>query len=105
MKNKKKRTIILIGLAVIICLTIGYIMHKNKKDNYIETQEKRINLYFKYNLKKCDSMKIVKVEKIQWEDTFLMVMLIMIKIIILAQLFLMIVIFNLMEELVTMEKL
>ena len=34
-----------------------------------------------------------------------MVMLIMIKIIILAQLFLMIVIFNLMEELVTMEKL
>ena len=63
MKNKKKRTIILIGLAVIICLTIGYIMHKNKKDNYIETQEKRINLYFKYNLKKYDSMKIVKVEK------------------------------------------
>ncbi|MFW3611280.1 DUF1433 domain-containing protein [Staphylococcus caprae] len=63
MKNKKKRTIIYIGLAVIICLTIGYIKHKNKKDNYIETQEKRINLYFKYNLKKCDSMEIVKVEK------------------------------------------
>ena len=50
-------------------------------------------------------MKIVKVEKIQWEDTFSMVMLIMIKITILAQLFLMIVIFNLMEELVIMVKL
>lgn len=33
-------------------LNIGYFMHKNKKENYIETQEERLNLYFKYNLKK-----------------------------------------------------
>ncbi len=63
MKNKKKQTIFLIVLAVIICLALGYILHKNKRDSYIETQEKRIDLYFKYNLKKYDSLKIVKVEK------------------------------------------
>ena len=50
-------------------------------------------------------MKIVKVEKNPMGGYFSMVMLIMIKITILAQLFLMIVIFNLMEELVIMVKL
>ncbi|MFW3590371.1 DUF1433 domain-containing protein [Staphylococcus caprae] len=63
MKNKKKQTIFLIGLAVIICLTIGYILHKNKKENYIETQEERINLYFKYNINNYKSMKTTSFKK------------------------------------------
>ncbi|MBU5271318.1 DUF1433 domain-containing protein [Staphylococcus caprae] len=63
MKNKKKRTILLIGLVVIICLTIGYFIHKNKKENYIETQEERLNLYFKYNLKNYNSMHVTSFRK------------------------------------------
>ncbi|MBU5271320.1 DUF1433 domain-containing protein [Staphylococcus caprae] len=63
MKNKRKKILLCSVLTVIICLALGYIMHKNKRDSYIETQEKRIDLYFKYNLKKYDSLKIVKVEK------------------------------------------
>ncbi|OHO72048.1 hypothetical protein HMPREF2580_08095 [Staphylococcus sp. HMSC036D05] len=63
MKNKRKKILLCSVLTVIICLALGYILHKNKRDSYIETQEKRIDLYFKYNLKKYDSMKIVKVEK------------------------------------------
>ena len=39
MKNKKKILLCSV-LTVLICLTIGYILHKNKKDNFIETQEK-----------------------------------------------------------------
>ena len=73
MKNKKKQTIFLIGLAVIICLTIGYILHKNKKENYIETQEERINLYFKYNINNYKSMKTTSFKKIQWEGILLRV--------------------------------
>ena len=39
MKNSKKKIIFLIGLIVIICLTIGYTLHINKKENYVETQK------------------------------------------------------------------
>ncbi|MGX0910251.1 DUF1433 domain-containing protein [Staphylococcus caprae] len=63
MKNSKKKIILLIFIAAIICLTIGYILHKNKKENYIETQEKRINLYFKYNLKNYNSMHVTAFRK------------------------------------------
>ena len=63
MKNSKKKIILLIFIAAIICLTIGYTLHKNKKENYIETQEKRINLYFKYNLKNYNSMHVTSVKK------------------------------------------
>ena len=105
MKNKRKKILLCSVLTVIICLALGYIMHKNKRDSYIETQEKRIDLYFKYNLKKYDSLKIVKVEKIQWEDTLLMVTLIIIKIIISLLMPPMRIIFNLMEILVMIQKL
>ncbi|MBU5271322.1 DUF1433 domain-containing protein [Staphylococcus caprae] len=71
MKNSKKKIIFLIGLIVIICLIIGYTLHINKKENYVETQKKRIDLFFKYNLKKYTSIKIVKVEKNPMGDYFI----------------------------------
>lgn len=51
-------TVILIGLVVVVCVT-----HKHKKEHYIETQEKRIDLYFKYNLKNYHGLKITKFQK------------------------------------------
>ncbi len=50
--------VIIIGLVVVACLT-----HKHKKDHYIETQEKRIDLYFKYNLNNYHSMKVTSFKK------------------------------------------
>ena len=50
MKNRK--ILLYISLIVIVVLIItGYVMHKHKKDKYIETQKARIDLYFKHNLK------------------------------------------------------
>ena len=63
MKNSKNKIILLIVIAAIICLTIGYTLHKNKKENYIETQEERLNLYFKYNLKNYNSMHVTSFRK------------------------------------------
>ena len=40
MKNKRKKILLCSVLTVIICLALGYILHKNKRDSYIETQEK-----------------------------------------------------------------
>ncbi|HHQ7216196.1 TPA: DUF1433 domain-containing protein [Staphylococcus aureus] len=49
---------------MITCLIIvGYLLHKGKKDHYIETQEKRIDLYFKYNLNNYHSMKVTSFKK------------------------------------------
>ncbi len=48
----------IIGMVVMACVT-----HKHKKDHYIETQEKRIDLYFKYNLKNYHSMKVTSFKK------------------------------------------
>ncbi|HDA2022036.1 TPA: DUF1433 domain-containing protein [Staphylococcus aureus] len=42
---------------------VGYLLHKGKKDHYIETQEKRIDLYFKYNLNNYHSMKVTSFKK------------------------------------------
>ena len=56
MKKKyilKVVVVIIIGLLVVAC-----VIHKHKKDHYIETQEKRIDLYFKYNLNHYSSMKV-----------------------------------------------
>ncbi|HDD7507021.1 TPA: DUF1433 domain-containing protein [Staphylococcus aureus] len=61
MKKKyilKVVVVIIIGLVVVACVT-----HKHRKDYYIETQEKRINLYFKYNLKNYHGLKITKFQK------------------------------------------
>ncbi|HDH4296044.1 TPA: DUF1433 domain-containing protein [Staphylococcus aureus] len=50
--------VIIIGLVVMACVT-----HNHKKDHYIETQEKRIDLYFKYNLNNYHSMKVTSFKK------------------------------------------
>ncbi|HHQ6570401.1 TPA: DUF1433 domain-containing protein [Staphylococcus aureus] len=44
-------------------MIVGYLLHKGKKDHYIETQEKRIDLYFKYNLNNYHSMKVTSFKK------------------------------------------
>ena len=80
MKNSKNKIILLIVIAAIICLTIGYTLHKNKKENYIETQEERLNLYFKYNLKNYNSMHVTSFRKNPTGAYFEVVILIKIKI-------------------------
>ncbi|RIN09485.1 hypothetical protein BU086_11540, partial [Staphylococcus warneri] len=50
---KKRYVLITVLLIFIIVAICGYISHKNKKELYIQTQEKRIDLYFKYNLTDC----------------------------------------------------
>ena len=50
--------VIIIGLVVVACVT-----HKHKKDHYIETQEKRIDLYFKHNLNNYKNMKVTDFHK------------------------------------------
>ncbi len=61
----KSKLILYISLVVIAALLItGYIMHKHKKDKYIETQKARIDLYFKYNLKNYKFIQITKAEKL-----------------------------------------
>ena len=50
----KAKIIILIFIIILILTFIGlggYTLNKNKKETYITTQEKRIDLYFKHNLK------------------------------------------------------
>ncbi|HCY5053584.1 TPA: DUF1433 domain-containing protein [Staphylococcus aureus] len=44
-------------------MIVGYLLHKSKKEHYIETQEKRIDLYFKYNLNNYHSMKVTSFKK------------------------------------------
>ncbi|MDN8949219.1 hypothetical protein Q0P14_14295, partial [Staphylococcus aureus] len=61
MKKKyilKVVVVIIIGLVVVACVT-----HKHRKDYYIETQENRIDLYFKYNLNNYSSMKVTSFKK------------------------------------------
>ncbi|HDP5735336.1 DUF1433 domain-containing protein [Staphylococcus aureus] len=54
----------LLIIVIITCLIIvGYLLHKSKKEHYIETQEKRIDLYFKYNLNNYHSMKVTSFKK------------------------------------------
>ncbi|HDD3523372.1 TPA: DUF1433 domain-containing protein [Staphylococcus aureus] len=59
-----KTYIKLLIIVIITCLIIvGYLLHKSKKEHYIETQEKRIDLYFKYNLNNYHSMKVTSFKK------------------------------------------
>lgn len=59
-----KKYIKLLIIVIITCLIIvGYLLHKSKKEHYIETQEKRIDLYFKYNLNNYHSMKVTRFKK------------------------------------------
>ncbi|HHW7842479.1 TPA: DUF1433 domain-containing protein [Staphylococcus aureus] len=60
----KKNYIFVIVVAILILLiVIAYAFHKSKKEHYIETQEKRIDLYFKHNLKNYHGLKITKFQK------------------------------------------
>ncbi|HCX0954950.1 TPA: DUF1433 domain-containing protein [Staphylococcus aureus] len=59
-----KKYIKLLIIVIITCLIIvGYLLHKSKKEHYIETQEKQIDLYFKYNLNNYHSMKVTSFKK------------------------------------------
>ncbi|MBG1151793.1 DUF1433 domain-containing protein [Staphylococcus aureus] len=60
---KKKYILILLIVILIGLLVIAYTHNKKTKDHYIETQEKRINLYFKYNLNNYSSMKVTSFKK------------------------------------------
>ncbi|HDG8752911.1 TPA: DUF1433 domain-containing protein [Staphylococcus aureus] len=67
-----KKYIKLIIILIITCLIIvGYLLHKGKKDHYIETQEKRIDLYFKYNLNNYHSMKVTSFKKNPMDGYFI----------------------------------
>ncbi len=60
---KKKNIIIIVVVIIIGLVVVACVTHKHKKDHYIETQEKRIDLYFKYNLKNYHSMKVTSFKK------------------------------------------
>lgn len=60
----KKNYIFVIVVAILILLiVIVYVFHKSKKEHYIETQEKRIDLYFKHNLNNYKNMKVTDFHK------------------------------------------
>ncbi|WP_072368929.1 DUF1433 domain-containing protein [Staphylococcus argenteus] len=60
----KKKYILIIVVVIIISLVVTvYAYNKQVKDHYIETQEKRIDLYFKYNLNNYHGLKITKFQK------------------------------------------
>ncbi|WP_232166705.1 DUF1433 domain-containing protein [Staphylococcus gallinarum] len=48
-----------------------YIIHKNKREQYLHIQKNRIDLYFKYNLNDYHSIKITATEKISTGDYFI----------------------------------
>ncbi|HCY9795938.1 TPA: DUF1433 domain-containing protein [Staphylococcus aureus] len=60
---KKKYILIIVSVILIGMIVIAYAHNKQKKDHYIEIQEKRIDLYFKYNLNHYSSMKVTSFKK------------------------------------------
>ena len=66
----KIKITILILILTLIGLG-GYTSNKNKKENYIMTQEKRIDLYFKHNLKNYQTMKINNFKKSPMKGYFI----------------------------------
>ncbi|MCG1103813.1 DUF1433 domain-containing protein [Staphylococcus epidermidis] len=70
----KAKIIILIFIIILILTFIGlggYTLNKNKKVTYITTQEKRIDLYFKHNLKNYQTMKINNFKKSPMKGYFI----------------------------------
>ncbi|MCB8187415.1 DUF1433 domain-containing protein [Staphylococcus aureus] len=60
----KKRYVFVVVVAILIGLIIiAYARNKQKKDHYIETQEKRIDVYFKHNLNNYKNMKVTDFHK------------------------------------------
>ncbi|HCD1988274.1 TPA: DUF1433 domain-containing protein [Staphylococcus aureus] len=60
---KKKYILIIVVVIIIGLVVIAYAHNKQIKDHYIETQEKRIDLFFKYNLNHYRSMKVTSFKK------------------------------------------
>ncbi|HHS2997584.1 TPA: DUF1433 domain-containing protein [Staphylococcus argenteus] len=60
---KKKYILIIVVVIIISLVVVACVTHKHRKDHYIETQEKRIDLYFKYNLNNYSSMKVTSFKK------------------------------------------
>ncbi|SGX63692.1 DUF1433 domain-containing protein [Staphylococcus argenteus] len=60
---KKKYILIIVVVIIIGLIVVACVIHKHKKDHYNETQEKRIDLYFKYNLNNYHGLKITKFQK------------------------------------------
>ncbi|HDZ0137361.1 TPA: DUF1433 domain-containing protein [Staphylococcus aureus] len=60
----KKRYVFVVVVAILIGLiVIAYAHNKQIKAHYIETQEKRIDLYFKHNLNNYKNMKVTDFHK------------------------------------------
>lgn len=60
----KKRYVFVVVVAILIGLIIiAYGHNKQIKYHYIETQEKRIDLYFKHNLNNYKNMKVADFHK------------------------------------------
>ncbi|MCI2934699.1 DUF1433 domain-containing protein [Staphylococcus haemolyticus] len=70
MRNKNK-IFVLISIIVLLLVVGLYLSHKNKKDTYITTQKKRIDLYFKHNLKNYQTMKINNFKKSPMKGYFI----------------------------------
>ncbi|HDZ7612663.1 TPA: DUF1433 domain-containing protein [Staphylococcus aureus] len=58
-----KKNYIFVIVVAILLIVIVYVFHKSKKEHYIETQEKRIDLYFKHNLNNYKNMKVTDFHK------------------------------------------
>ncbi|HHS2961347.1 DUF1433 domain-containing protein [Staphylococcus argenteus] len=54
---------VIVVAILIFLIVIAYAFHKSKKEHYIETQEKRIDLYFKHNLTNYKNMKVTDFHK------------------------------------------
>ncbi|HDA8067176.1 TPA: DUF1433 domain-containing protein [Staphylococcus aureus] len=68
---KKKYILIIVSVILIGMIVIAYAHNKQKKDHYIETQEKRIDLFFKYNLNHYKSLKVTRFKKSPMDSYFI----------------------------------
>ncbi len=68
---KKKNIVIIVVVIIIGLVVVACVTHKHRKDHYIETQEKRINLYFKYNLNHYKSLKVTRFKKSPMDSYFI----------------------------------
>ncbi|MBE5662407.1 DUF1433 domain-containing protein [Staphylococcus sp. SS35] len=60
---KKKYILIIVSVILMVLVVVACVTHKHKKEHYTETQEKRIDLYFKHNLNNYHSMKVNSFKK------------------------------------------
>ncbi|MDU3969272.1 MAG: hypothetical protein E7H03_05895 [Staphylococcus epidermidis] len=68
----KKMMFTTFSIVIILSLIFGggYIMHKNKREQYLHIQKKRIDLFFKENMNNYQNLDLTKTGKnYQFEDT------------------------------------